>query len=84
MLRDRRDRSRWRRGRSAAAALLSARYGQDFESLVPSIAAASIRDEVVEHLVEFTDAGGRHFIVSPAPDVATVGSLVDDVLPAVR
>ena len=76
------------RARSGAARTMGGIYGQEFEAMVDSVAAAGTPEEVRRKLEEFVDAGARHFIFLPAAGPGgdadgIVHRLVDEIIPAV-
>ena len=74
--------------RETVARTLGANYRQDFDEIVDNVAVAGSHDEVVAKLVDFVDAGARHFVFMPATaggdTEPLVRRLVDEVMPAVR
>lgn len=73
--------------RRALAATMAETYGQNFDGLAQSVAAAGTPDEVSQRLSEYVQAGVRHFIITPCPatNAAKVTRLVvDRVLPELR
>lgn len=76
------------RAREAAARTMGFQYGQDFRDMVHSVAVAGTAEEVTARLVEFVEAGARHFIFLPAaaggPSEPIIERLWHDVWPGVR
>jgi alkanesulfonate monooxygenase SsuD/methylene tetrahydromethanopterin reductase-like flavin-dependent oxidoreductase (luciferase family) len=73
--------------RRELARFIGGTYDQDIESMLPHVAVAGTPDEVVEHLVDFVDAGVRHITFSPCPrdDGDTlVRTLYEQIIPALR
>jgi probable F420-dependent oxidoreductase len=76
------------RAREATVRTLGGQYNQDFQAMVDNVAAAGTPQEVRQKLIDFVDAGARHFILSPAaagddPD-RIIHRLAEDIIPAVR
>jgi len=77
------------RAREAAAQSMGGTYDQDFRAMVDHVAAAGTPVEVARRVVEFVDAGARHFVFAPVPGPdgdrdRVVRRLLDEVMPAVR
>jgi probable F420-dependent oxidoreductase len=74
--------------REGAAAFMGGNYDQDFRQMVDNVAAAGTAEEVTQKLLEFVDAGARHFIFTPATRTGSRDEIVDrllgEVMPAVR
>jgi len=74
--------------REAAARTMSGTYDQDFRKMIDSVAAVGTAAEVTAKLVEFYDAGARHFVLNPvtfgADPRPVLDVLLDEVMPAVR
>ena len=75
--------------REAAAGMLGGTYNQDFRAMVDRVTVAGTRAEVTARLVDFVEAGARHFIFVPAPAPGAdadpiVHRLLDDVVPTLR
>lgn len=68
-----------RRAIEMAAAALSAQYAQDFSQLVYKYALAGDPDEVRARLTEYTDAGARLVLLSPACPDAEVDSTLENI-----
>ena len=74
--------------RQEAAVFLGGTYNQDFLQMVDRVAVAGTVDEVINKLVDFHDAGARHFIFTVATKTSSRDAMIDrilgDVVPAVR
>lgn len=76
--------------REQVARTLGRTYDQDVRAMVDRVAAAGTVEEVVDKLVQFVDAGARHFIFATAAgshggsDDRLVARLLEDVVPEVR
>jgi probable F420-dependent oxidoreductase len=74
--------------REQAARSMGATYDQDFRAMVDRVAAAGTVDDVTRKVIEFHDAGARHFVFCPATAGAdprpVEDRLLDDVVPALR
>jgi probable F420-dependent oxidoreductase len=73
--------------RRELAGFIGGTYQQDFEAMLPRVAVVGTRDEVVDQLAEFVDAGVRHVTFTPCPrdDGDTlVRTLQEEVVPALR
>jgi alkanesulfonate monooxygenase SsuD/methylene tetrahydromethanopterin reductase-like flavin-dependent oxidoreductase (luciferase family) len=73
------------RARHDLAVELGATTGQDFEPLVSKLAVAGNRDEVTRQLIDFVEAGARHFIFAPySPNRQRIAHrLIDEIMPDV-
>jgi alkanesulfonate monooxygenase SsuD/methylene tetrahydromethanopterin reductase-like flavin-dependent oxidoreductase (luciferase family) len=73
--------------RRELARFIGGTYRQDFEEMLPRVAVVGTRDDVVEQVLEFVDAGVRHVTFTPCPrgDGDTLARvLVDEVVPELR
>ena len=74
--------------RDEAARTMGGTYDQDFRAMVDSVAAAGTAAEVTAKLVEFYDAGARHFVFMPATGGADPRPVLDqlfgEVTPALQ
>ncbi len=74
--------------REEAARTMGGTYNQDFGPMIDKVAAAGTSDEVRAKLVQFYDAGARHFVFMPATAGGDPGPvldrLFDEVTPAVH
>jgi len=73
--------------RRELAQFIGGTYRQDFEEMLPRVAVVGTRDDVVEQLLEFVDAGVRHVTFTPCPrddGDNLVRVLVDEVVPELR
>ena len=74
--------------RTRMATSLGGNYSQDFTAMVDRVAAAGTTAEVTDQVLEFVEAGARHFVFmpvgSPNDRRACIERLIDGVLPAVR
>jgi probable F420-dependent oxidoreductase len=74
--------------REQAARSMGATYNQDFLAMVDRVAAAGTVEDVTRKVIEFHEAGARHFVFCPATagaDPAPVEDrLLDEVVPALR
>jgi alkanesulfonate monooxygenase SsuD/methylene tetrahydromethanopterin reductase-like flavin-dependent oxidoreductase (luciferase family) len=74
--------------RELAARSMGATYDLDFRAMVDRVAAAGTVADVTRRVIEFYDAGARHFVFCPATagaDPAPVEDrLLDEVVPALR
>jgi probable F420-dependent oxidoreductase len=74
--------------RAQAARSMGATYDQDFLAMVDRVAAAGTVADVTRKVIDFYDAGARHFVFCPATagaDPAPVEDrILDDIAPAVR
>lgn len=62
-------------------------YQQDFEAMLPRVAVVGTRDEVLDQLTEFVEAGVRHVTFTPCPrdDGDTLVRLLqEEIVPALR
>ncbi len=77
------------RARDGVARTMGGVYDTDFRAIIDRVAVAGTPAEVRDKLLDFVDAGARHFIFLPAPGPAgdtndIVRRLIEDVVPEVR
>jgi probable F420-dependent oxidoreductase len=74
--------------RDQTARTLAGTYDQDFRAMVDHVAAAGTAEEVTAKLLEFYDAGARHFVFMPATAGGDAQPVLDrlfaDVMPVLH
>jgi alkanesulfonate monooxygenase SsuD/methylene tetrahydromethanopterin reductase-like flavin-dependent oxidoreductase (luciferase family) len=73
--------------RREGAEFLGGTYQQDFEQLITHVGAVGTVDDVVARLIEYVDAGVRHFIfltTRPTDAHGQAKLLAEEIMPAVR
>ncbi len=74
--------------REEAARSIGGTYNQEFRAMIDRVAAAGTGTEVIRKIIEFYDAGARHFVFLPATaggdQRPVLDRLLDEVMPAVH